>query len=286
MIENHNSSILRNGLTKTIKWLDGVFDRLYRSKATISPMTNVHAMVWAALPQLQEIDQDNRAIEEFFLGYFQSQGYGPTRNECVTTCVLMSMNILTDLAAIRKGHTPPPQRKLRDYTAELDRRSWRGWIYRFSSSSLLPGMMTPWQGLITLKEFARQIKKRYSSSLIIKLSKGHTPHDLISMLKEGRLILLHGAWKVTLDEQEKRHPYHPLQAILGGMPHTMLLAGYDAVNDEWLFMNPASPWPANVNMDVNPSFFRMRTSGLLEFWGRRFIFYPPRFSATTLTMEK
>jgi hypothetical protein len=78
---------------------------------------------------------------------------------------------------------------------------------------------------------------------------------------------LHISQKVTLFENGKFN----YLALLGGMPHTVTLAGYDAITDEWKILDPAFP-----------GYQDWSTTKLMENWGRRFLFYPPRFSITTL----
>lgn len=44
-------------------------------------------------------------------------------------------------------------------------------------------MMTPWQAVITLKDFALGLKKKYGKSFRVKLSAGHKLHDIIDRLR-------------------------------------------------------------------------------------------------------
>ncbi|MBI5946102.1 MAG: hypothetical protein HY864_17210 [Chloroflexi bacterium] len=262
-----------------IRWLDALLDRIYRNRRHTLPPQGITEKIWG-MPQNSENRQDG---ESYFLHYFQSQGYGPTPNECVTTSVLMCMNLLKDLAT--QGRALEPDRNIQSYVRELDLLGVWGWKYRFSTSSPLPGMMTPWQAILALKDFTKSLTRKYGRSFKVKMQARRKPSDLIENLQAGRLILIHGAWQMTIDRQNKNLEYNPLLALLGGMPHTMVLIGYDGAESQWLLLNPADPWPADKLKPVTPKFFKMTTDQLMDFWGRKFLFYPPRFSITVISPD-
>jgi hypothetical protein len=81
-----------------------------------------------------------------------------------------------------------------------------------------------------------------------------------------------------------RLDFNPLLAWLGGMPHTMVLVGYDAGQDVWMILNPADPWLTDRGTPALVALFRLTTQQLMDFWGRQFLFYPPRFAITTLVL--
>jgi len=263
--------------SKFIRWLDSFLDGVYRNRWYTLPPQGIAEKIWG-MPQNSENSPDGEA---YFLHYFQSQGYGPTPNECVTTSALMSMNMLKDQAALSKGQPFEPDRSIQEYIHHLETLGLRGWVYRFSTKSPLPGMMTPWQAVWALKGFAKSLKM----SCLVQLSAHRKLVDLIKELQTGNIILIHGAWQMTLDPNNKNFGYNPLLAILGGMPHTMLLAGYDGKSERWLLLNPADPWPADKQKPVAPKIFKMTTKQLLDFWGRKFLFYPPRFAITSIKLE-
>jgi len=278
--------------SKFIHWLDAFLDGLYRNRLDAEPPKEIVGQVWGmpsiAQPFPWESDSpigDIQHGESYFLHYFQSQGYGPTTNECVTTSALISMNMLKDLVALRQGHPIEPDRKIEEYTRDLDTLGIRGWKYRFSTKSPLPGMMTPWQAKSALKDFAVSLQEKYGKSYRAKLSARHKLLDLIEQLREGNIILVHGAWQMTLDRNNKKLGYNPLLALLGGMPHTMVLIGYDGDTSQWLLLNPADPWPTDIHKPVTPKISRMSTQQLMDFWGRKFLFYPPRFALTKITLD-
>jgi hypothetical protein len=249
--------------------LDTDLTRLYGYQGPIDLPDGVDRPIWAASVDL--VDPPG-----YFLHYFQSQQRGPTTNECVTTAVVMSMNILED--RISAAHAQPIQcisnLLLEEYTRDLDARGLSGWRYRFSTNSPLPGMMTPWQAVLALKDHAFKLKAKYGRSYTIRLKPRCTVNDLISNLKQGNIILIHGAWQNPLTSSSNRH-----LAFLGGMPHTMLLVGYDPDAEHWFLLDPGYPPEA--------AFRSMTTPELLKnFWGRKFLFYPPRFSITILTPEQ
>ncbi|MBI5352430.1 MAG: hypothetical protein HZB50_07310 [Chloroflexi bacterium] len=267
------------------KWLDAFLDGLYRNRREENPPSGVIGKIWG-MPSISlpfPWVSDSSQKESYFLHYFQSQGYGPTANECVTTSALISMNMLKDWAALYQGHHLEADMTIEEYTRDLDSRGLKGWKYRFSTRSPLPGMMTPWQAIIALKDFAKNLAKKYGKSFKVELNVRRDLNDLIEELQEGHILLIHGAWQTTFDRSDKKHRYNPLLTWLGGMPHTMVLVGYDG--GDWLILNPADPWPSDKQKPVTPKISRMNTQQLLDFWGRKFLFYPPRFSFTAIKVD-
>ena len=251
--------------------LDVLFGQLYDYHGTIEKPKTGTEKIWASPPNLPIEASDP---QNFFLHYFQSQLKGPTLNECVTTAAVMGMNLMEDIAA-SKDQSPLQfisNLRLEDYTRELDSKGLRGWLYRFSTTSPLPGMMTPWQAVLALRHHARKLQAKYGRSFKLRLRPWCTVENLIDNLKQSNFMLIHGAWQIKLATAQKdRH-----LPFLGGMPHTMLLVGYDPAADTWLILDPAKNLP--------PSIRTMTTQKLIEeFWGRQFLFYPPRFSVTVIS---
>jgi hypothetical protein len=285
-------SALSQVWTKSIRSLDAFLDGIYRNRWDADPPKGIAGQVWGMpsitepFPWASDSPIGNiQPAEFYFLHYFQSQGYGPTTNECVTTSALMSMNMLKDLVALRHGHPIEPDRNIAEYTRDLDALGLRGWRYRFPTKSPFPGMMTPWQAISALKDFAASLEEKYGKSYRVKLNARHKLLDIIEQLREGNIILVHGAWQMTLDRNNKKLGYKPLLAFLGGMPHTMLLIGYDGDASQWLLLNPADPWPDDKHKPVTPRLYKMDTRQLMDFWGRKFLFYPPRFALTMITLD-
>jgi len=260
--------------------LDSLLNRLYNYHGEPMPPRDILSDVWAAPAELPEEAAD---VPGYFLHYFQSQGLGPTTNECVTTSTVMGMNIIED--RIAASHRPAPVRyqsdlRIEDYIHDLDERGISGWWYRFSTKSPFPGMMTPWGARHALRRHAKILRRLYGKSYQVKLCTHLTVNDLIQRLKQNQVMLLHGAWQKRLSDATDRH-----LAVLGGMPHTMLLVGYETAEDSWQLLNPAEPWLKSRSDPFPPKLFRMTTGQLVDFWGRKFLFYPPRFSVTALSME-
>ena len=270
--------------SKLIQWLDTFLDKLYRNRREEDPPHEIAGQVWGMPSNSLSLPWAADA-QTYFLHYFQSQGYGPTTNECVTTSALMAMNMLKDWAALYEGHLFEADRTIAAYTSELDSHGLKSWKYRFPTKSPLPGMMTPWQAILALKDFAKDLRKKYKRAFKVKLSAHHSLHDLVERLRQGNIILIHGAWQMTLDKSNKKAGYNPLLTWLGGMPHTMVLIGYDGDSAQWLLLNPADPLPSEKHLPINPKISRMTSKELMDFWGRKFLFYPPRFAFTTITME-
>ena len=270
--------------------MDQYLDRIYGYHGTPENPPGVSGQVWAlpkrscCFPWVSNATNNGtneiEPGETYFLHYFQSQGYGPTDNECVTTSALICMNILTEWIAAVRGTPVESKRHIQEYTDQLDRLGLPGWQYRFSTHSPLPGMMHPFQAIHALRDHAKELQARYGKSYKVNLMSGCSVNDLVNHLRQGRLILLHGAWQIKLGSANSHLAY------MGGMPHTMVLVGYDAGDQKWLFLNPGDPWPASKNARVSPKFYRMRTADMMNFWGRHFLFYPPRFSITILMLEE
>jgi hypothetical protein len=259
--------------------LDSALDKFYGYRGPCDPPKRANGEIW---PVPANLLTGSLQPSEYFLHYFQSQGYGPTPNECVTTSVVMGMNMLED--RIASGGVGPiryvSDLRLEEYVRTLDGHGFSGWKYRFSTKSPLPGMMTPWQGILALKDHAAQLKAKYGKSYTIQLDPGRSVDDLIQNLQRYRIILLHGAWPISLTG-----PANIQLAFIGGMPHTMLLVGYDASRDQWSMLNPADPWLTQRPPVPPGQLYQMTTQKLMQFWGRKFLFYPPRFSITTITPE-
>jgi hypothetical protein len=285
--QNAFSSTLSQMWAQIAPKLDQFLDNLYRYRGEYKPPSGISGQVWAMPPaslRFPWASAEEMQPAEYFLHYFQSQGCGPTLNECVTTSALMGMNMLKDRAALSHGQPAGilPDHLLEEYTRELDELGLRAWRYRFSTHSCLPGMMTPWQAVTALKDHAARLKAEIGAVCEVKLSAWHSLDDLIENLRRGNLMLLHGAWQMTLDPG-KQAGYNPLLAALGGMPHTMLLIGYDAATEQWVLLNPADPWLTTRSSPASARFCKMTTHELLDFWGRQFLFYPPRFAITVIS---
>lgn len=270
--------------------LDDFLNKIYGYQGAPERPNFSSGKIWAmpdmALRYPWATDMPDEALqpgEKYFLHYYQNQGYGPTKNECVTTSAITIMNILKDWVAVRQNRQAEADKLLPDYTRELDDRRVWGWLYRFSTDSWLPGMMTPWQAVIALRDHAAYLKEEYGKSFEVKLSVGHTVDDLIERMRAGKIMLIHGAWQKLLSSPREKDKH---LAYMGGTPHTMVLTGYDGDSDHWILLDPGYPRLADkTKPPVKPDLHKMTTENLLKFWGRQFLFYPTRFAITTITPE-
>ncbi len=286
-----NEPVVTGIFAKLVQKIDDFLDWLYRYRGSCEALTTTDNLVWAIPPSPKSFPWDSTPHagqlrpEIYFEHYFQSQGCGPTKNECVTTAVVMSMNMIKDRIAARWGFSAGmiPDQTVEKYTCELDHAGIRGWRYRFPTGSLLSGMMTPWQAVWALKDFSETVKTKYGRTCTVQLSSGHTLQDLVQSLRCGKIVLVHGARRMTLSCQRENHS--PWLPWMGGRPHTMILVGYDGPSDQWIFLNPAKPWLTDGNHPECIKLHRMSTVELMDFWGRQFLFYPPRFSITVISWE-
>jgi hypothetical protein len=260
------------------KRLDGLLDRLYGYHGEINAPKDINKDIWAAPVRYPEATADS---PRYFLHYFQSQALGPTTNECVTTSAVMAMNIMEDRVAcgpengLLQYHA---SLLIEDFIRDLDAQGIAAWKYRFSTKSPLPGMMPPGGARRAMRRHAQGLRQKYGRSYIVETRSHLKVEDLAQALEEQKIVLLHGAWPKKLSDAKDR-----FLALLGGMPHTMLLVGYEAGGEMWNLLNPAEPWLNSRTTKYDPHLFRMTTAQLVDFWGRRFLFYPPRFSITTLS---
>lgn len=258
-----------------------------------SVKTTLDNFLWRLYDYHREIEKPDIEIEEiwatssllpkespnplkFFLHYFQSQQSVPTKNECVTTAAVMAMNIMEDRIA-SDGSKPiqfTSNLSLKKYTSDLDERGIFGWKYRIQTGvPIFEGMMTPWQAVLALRDHAAKLKENFGKSYKVRLRPWSSINDLINHLKHGSIMLIHGAWRIQLATAKRdRH-----LSFIGGMPHTMLLVGYVTKNDTWQILDPAKK---------DASIRSMTTNELITgFWGRKFLFYPPRFSITVISPD-
>jgi hypothetical protein len=274
------SAILKEGQVPAVTTTtDATLERIYGYHGPYPLPNGVAGRIWAAPAN---IPAGPTQPAKYFLHYFQSQGLGPTTNECVTTSTVMSMNLAADRIASGRAKSLlySSDLHLEDYIHELDARGFSGWKYRYATKSPLPGMMTPWQAVRALRDHAAGLKAKYSRGYAAQLSPGRTVDDLAKNLQAGRFMLIHGAWPIHLTD-----PKNAKLALLGGMPHTMILVGYEAAGDQWLLLNPAEPWQTARTAKPPKDLYKMTTQALMGFWGRRFVFYPPRFSITTIVPD-
>jgi hypothetical protein len=269
-----------NGEMRLSTSIDVLLERLYHYHGEIHEPSEVSTDIWATPAGLPPEAPDTR---DYFLHYFQSQGWGPTMNECVTTSTVMAMNMMEDRIACAAGGGPLQflaDLRLEDYIEALEARGLAGWRYRFPTRSPLPGMMPPWGARRAMREHSAALKRRYGRGYRVQTRSHLTVNDLVRALEERQIVLIHGAWPKKLGDSRDAH-----LALLGGLPHTMLLAGYESGEGMWHLLNPGDPLIKSREPAYQPRLYHMSTGQLMDFWGRRFLFYPPRCSITTLREE-
>jgi hypothetical protein len=204
--------------------------------------------------------------------YYQNQGMVPRTGpvECVTTSVVMLMNMMKDRLAQERKESARPDIFVKEYAARLDGMGWRALPYRIPSDFFLKaarGWMHPlWQAPNALKQFARELKKEYGTSFEVKRTSGNSLEDIGRALRAGNFVLVHGLWNVT----EPRDVHH----LFGGIPHTMLPVKIDRQSNKVLFLNPGAPGSRTIQLDQpvtfqTPALYDMPTAEFLAFWGRK-----------------
>jgi hypothetical protein len=223
--------------------------------------------------------------------YYQNQGMVPRTGpvECVTTSVVMAMNMMKDRAAHGRKETARPDIAVREYAARLDGMGWRGLRFRIPSDFILKGargwMHPVWQATNALRQFGRELEKEYGSSFEVKRSSGNSLEDIARALRAGSIVLVHGLWQVT-DHRDIHYRF-------GGFPHTMLPVKVDRQADTVFLLNPAKPAPRLIQPDhlatiPAPALDAMPTGDFLAFWGRKSLLnlYTRPFTMTVVIPEE
>ncbi len=96
------------------------------------------------------------------------------------------------------------------------------------------------------------------------VASGHNTVDhLIENIQEGNPTILYGVWN-------------------DGTPHAMVLAGYDADNDQWEILDPGLGPDPITNL---PRYRDMSTSQLETWWGRRYFAFQ-RNTTVVVTLDE
>jgi len=222
--------------------------------------------------------------------YYQNQGTVPMTGpvECVTTSVVMVMNMMKDRLAQDHKESAWPDIPVKEYAARLDNMGWRGLRFRIPSSFFLAtarGWMHPvWQAPIALRQWARELKNGYGSSFEVKQTSGNSLEDIGRELRSGNFVLVHGLWQVTGTKD--------LHYLFGGIPHTMLPVKVDRQANKVLFLNPGAPGPRMIQLDKPvtfpaPPLYDMPIGEFLAFWGRKSLLnlYTRPFTMTVVIPE-
>jgi hypothetical protein len=122
------------------------------------------------------------------------------------------------------------------------------------------GAMPPGGIEAALNWYAEEYVPEGSPSWTAEASSGNDVSDLIRNFQEGNPTILYGVGRT-------------------GIPHTVLVAGYDSSTGDWLILDPASGDPEDP-----PQFRTLDTPELEEWWGGRYFAFP-RYTAVTLTID-
>jgi hypothetical protein len=204
--------------------------------------------------------------------YYQNQGMVPRTGpvECVTTSVVMVMNMVKDRLAQDLGMTAIPDIRVDEYVQKLNKMRLTGLRYRFPSNFPLTGMqgwMLPVLHIPrALRRFAAELKRDYGCAFHIKQTWGNKLEDIARALEQGNFVLVHGLWQITDSRNVLRK--------FGGHPHTMVAVQVDREADKVILLNPAEPHPMTVQADdpaTHPEarLYEMFLQEFMDFWGRR-----------------
>jgi hypothetical protein len=206
--------------------------------------------------------------------YYQNQGMVPKTGpvECVTTCVVMVMNMVKDRLALDLKEAYIPDISVKEYATRLDGMGLSGLRYRLPSDFFLAsgrGWMHPvLQVPYALKQFAKELNEKYGCSFQVKQTSGNTLDNITQNLQDGNFVIVHGLWLETNPKE--------VQYKFGGFPHTMVVVKIDSQADKVLLLNPGDPDPRAIDLDKPATYpaavlYAMATRDFLAFWRRRSI---------------
>jgi hypothetical protein len=228
--------------------------------------------VWQPFPALSKPPTPNTVFDRYFVDQSPKTGSPPSpwpsMNECVTAATIQAMNIAQDIAARVAGVPPEPHTDLEGWAREHDTGEWRDWIIRPPAETFfVGGMMHPYTAAWALKDHAASLRQETGCGYEVMRSSGNSVDDLYYNIEHGYPTTLHLANYIPNPKG-----LDILPALLGGMPHTVTVAGYNANTDTWYILDPGD----------SRGLATWSTPELMQRWGRRFLLYPPRFSMTTI----
>jgi hypothetical protein len=206
--------------------------------------------------------------------YYQNQGMVPKTGpvECVTTSVVIVINMIKDRLAHDLKEAPIADISVKEYAAKLDGMGLSALRYRLPSDFFLAigrGWMHPvLQVPSALKQFAKELRKRQGCTFKVEQTSWNTLDDITRNIQGGNYVIVHGLWQVTNRKE--------VQYKFGGWPHSMVPVEIDSQADKVFLLNPAYPDPRTIDPD-NPATYpvavldAMPTQEFMAFWGRRSI---------------
>ncbi len=182
----------------------------------------------------------------------QRDGRQTTPNDCAVVSMAMVIHQALLLAGYHRVHVPYP-----DLARAMDLAPFFGLgFYRVPFVGAVP----PGRAAAALRCLARAfVAHGYPRPWRVKVQGRLRLADLVERLRLGHPTILYGVWP-------------------DGMPHAVVLAGYDPLTDQWYLLDPGYPLPYRPQ----PMFARWPTATLLDWWGRRYFAYQ-RYTAVWLS---
>jgi len=240
--------------------LDGVYG--YHGPA--NPPKDVTGQLWMPLPGASSSSSPSYILDNYRVDQLHVPIW-PSNNECVTAATIQDMNMIQAILADKFGIPELVHMDLPTFASAFDAQPL--WLLRPPADTpVVGGMLHPYAAATVMQGHADWLRANFGCGYHVELTSGNTTDDLIENLQNGYPTSIHISQRVALFENGKFN----YLALLGGMPHTVTLAGYDAAADEWIILDPADQHE------------KWHTSDLMDYWGRQFIGYPPRFAMTTL----
>jgi hypothetical protein len=255
------------GVYQSARFIDKTYDQIYDYHGSAITPSGVSKQLWSSLPGVPPSSSSNYIYNQFHVSQFPA-GW-PSRNECVTAATIQDINMVQDTLSSKFGIPILPHSDLVSFTKMFDSLGPRNWLTRPPANvPFLGGMLLPQKAERVLDAHSRWLRENYGCGYSVELTSGNTVDDLIQNLQNGYPTSIHISQPISLFD-EGGIGY---LAVFGGMPHTVTLAGYDTNTDTWYILDPAN----------SSGYTEWSTQKLMDLWGRKFLFYPPRFSMTTL----
>jgi len=181
----------------------------------------------------------------------QRDGRETTPNDCAVVSMAMVIHQALLLAGYTDIRVPYP-----DLARAMDRAPFYGrGFYRVPFVGAVP----PGRAAAALRCIAQAfVSDGHPRPWRVHLRGRLTQERLLFHLRAGYPTILYGVGHL-------------------GIPHAVVLAGYDATADQWYILDPAYPWPYRGR----PEFARWSPSQLARWWGRRYFAYQ-RYTALWL----
>ncbi len=216
------------------RWLDRLWYGLSQERGVMHRLALVLTPEWlGGLPPARLLTTHQH----------QRDGRQTTPNDCVVVSMAMVIHQALLLAGYQDIRVPYP-----DLARAMDRAPLYGrGFYRVPFVGAVP----PGRAAAALRCLADAfVAHGHPRPWRVGL-RGRVPiEQLVTHLREGRPSILYGVWP-------------------DGMPHAVVLAGYDPHIDRWYILDPSHPSPYRGAAE----FARWSTDQLLDWWGRRYFAY-------------